>query len=150
MSLINVKNLVAPFQNKVHLVGILLVVVLFTTFRLAGGSVKVEGREANGRRAASSPLPQSDSLQHRPEQPVGIRSTANESRGLGTESADLKSVIASGTGKTAPVESRKSVDEMLNDDSATQAKIAAEKAKAAAQPKQDSGFDDIERQLGLR
>lgn len=41
MSLIDIKHVAAPLNNKVYLVTILLVAILFLGFRLAGGSAHV-------------------------------------------------------------------------------------------------------------
>ena len=42
MALISLKNLVEPFQNKTHLITILLVVIAFAVFRFSGGGIKIE------------------------------------------------------------------------------------------------------------
>ena len=41
MSLLNVKHLVTPFQNWVHLILILLMAFLFAAYRWAGGRVEI-------------------------------------------------------------------------------------------------------------
>lgn len=41
MALISLRNFVEPFQNKVHLITILLVVIAFAVFRFSGGGIKI-------------------------------------------------------------------------------------------------------------
>lgn len=41
MSLISMKNVAAPFSNKVHLIGIVLVASLFLAYRLSGGALEM-------------------------------------------------------------------------------------------------------------
>lgn len=42
MSLFSLRNFVSPFQNKVHLVTIILMTTVFATFRLSGSSLEVQ------------------------------------------------------------------------------------------------------------
>ena len=41
MGFVSTKNLLAPFSNKVHLVTILLVFLLFVSLRLSGGALRI-------------------------------------------------------------------------------------------------------------
>ncbi len=54
MALISTKNLVAPFTNKVNLVTIALVVILFAMFRLSGGGLNLGGSLSSGPDARGS------------------------------------------------------------------------------------------------
>jgi hypothetical protein len=44
MALISSKNLVAPLTNKIHITTIILVAMVFTVFRFAGGGVDVRSQ----------------------------------------------------------------------------------------------------------
>lgn len=41
MALISAKNLISPVVNKLHLITIVLVTILFAVFRLSGGKVSI-------------------------------------------------------------------------------------------------------------
>jgi hypothetical protein len=46
MALLDFKNLIAPFNNTVHMVTIIAVVLLFVVFRLATGGIEFEDSTA--------------------------------------------------------------------------------------------------------
>ena len=50
MSLISVRNFVAPLSNTTHIVTIILVTILFALFRLQGGSMRVDFAGENAKK----------------------------------------------------------------------------------------------------
>lgn len=93
MSLLSVKNFVAPFTNSTHLVTIVLVTVLFALFRLQGGSVLIS--RDNDRQSESS-----NTRQFR--QPAPIKNEQDTSESLDDLNSEINSFSKSSSANLEP------------------------------------------------
>lgn len=149
MSLISTKNLSAPIVNKVHLVGILLVVVLFATFRLAGGTIKTGGVQDSSQRAvipSSAVIHSSAVIPSSAAAPSAESFLASENRVVGGQVNDRSRnpVVVNGAAPSRAASSS-SVQDLIAESEGSQ-----KRAAPAEQRRQDGDLADIERQLGLR
>lgn len=137
MALISVKNLVTPLTNKVHLGTLVFVVVLFATFRAAGGAISI--RSSSGLNPRSTYQDPGARVQFdEPPASMDDLNPRNELKRLGVEPRrdagrnERDDLIRSMTGSTG----------------------SGQKVAPATQEKKKSGTGDVygelEKQLGLK
>ena len=139
MSLISIKNFVAPFTNTVHAVTIILATILFAIFRLQGGGVAVSYSRG------------ADSQMIDRRQNIAPRSA--------TEARDVENLLNNrNTSPSAPQqgsirispEEEDLLKQMIGNNPAPE---KTDKAPVKASPdnkKSPGGLDDIEKLLGMR
>lgn len=123
MSLVSVKNLVAPLSHKVHLTTIFLAAIVFVVLRFSSGAVEIRSEDYKP----------AESTERR--KPAAVESTT------GSKPA-RRSAAESGVSK--PASDERDLLEAL--------KIDSPPRKPKAEPKEDDGgsLGEIERSLGLR
>lgn len=126
MSLISIRSFAAPFTNKVHLVTIIVVAMLFTVYRLSGGGAEIVNKsEVKKLRATSE---------------VELPDTAS-SFSLRDEEAVPQEMA----------QPRKQLTEPADDlDKKIMNSRSPEQAAQETKPSKDDSLADIERSLGLR
>ena len=143
MSLISAKNFVAPFTNRVHLITILLVSVLFATFRLSGGLLESRGANDSSRLRRESP-----------SAPIMLDRTSSNDLLFDDEAVPARGNPERSAGEkpnAAPIDG-----DVLKDLMASNAAKRQEPGSLRAPDKEgsekpsNSGLDDIERRLGMR
>ena len=126
MSLISTRNLIAPLTNKLHMIAVLLLTVLFVALRLSGGAIKVDSTgAARAQRSVAEDLIELPPV--RAERPA-----ASPARQSGRSLEDFNSVVKS---VRPPWE---------------QPRKAAPPPPAEEPARKKGGFDDIEKALGLK
>lgn len=121
MSLVSPRNLLLPFTNKVHLVTIILVGVLFAALRLSGGGITTKSQPAAAPGPAAPVVGQPI--------PAAVAPTVEPSRRLVE-----RTTIA------IPKEQEGDLLKSL---------LKTQRAKPTPSKRSGGGLDDIERQLGL-
>ena len=142
MSLVSPRNFAAPFSNKVHLIAIMLVSMLFAAFRLSGGGI--ESRESLSARAPARSSADQEVLQlKRYEQKSPQDNDIFAGEAMGTGSAPTRGTMRRGVGGED--------EDIITGDSRANNRptglVAPDKPNSG---KSSGELDDIERQLGLR
>ncbi|MCB0318292.1 MAG: hypothetical protein KDD56_06005 [Bdellovibrionales bacterium] len=124
MSLISIKNVVEPFSNKVHLVTIIVITFTFGIYRASGGTVEISNRqyELNNKRTT---LFEEDSAEVATSKPKKTFSFSSKTK---NDDDFVKSLLGSNA---------KSVEK-------------SQQKEVPTSQSQDSGFDEIEKSLGLK
>jgi len=123
MSLISARNFVTPLSNKVHLVTIVLVAVVFAVLRMQGGGVHIS-TELQEPKLHKNFQKQSTPTKVQTRKPA-TSVTARQPENLQDINKDL-------------------LKDLMRDDSSTKP------AEKALPKNNDKGLEDIEKSLGLR
>ena len=152
MSLINVKNFVAPFHSKPHLAGILLAVCLFAAFRISGGSIEIQSpfsaRGVNLHSTINNDADEVGTFRGRQLKQAG----SNER----TKLEDFPAPPGTDRNMRRPApaainDNGNLLDDLVRERSLGESqKLREEPTAANNQPKAKESLDDIERRLGLR
>ena len=148
MSLISTRNLLAPLQNKVHFVTIVLIAVAFLVLRLSGGSVSVNDR--------SKPVPNRESPHKEQEQSNQPAEEDLKMFDPRKEAARLGLAPAPGNRSSDQKAGERSSNDSLlgtimrNRDKKRDSGPALRREEAAPSRKSGNSLDDIEQSLGLR
>lgn len=132
MGLVQVKNFVVPFTNKVHLGTILLVALIFAVYRLSGGGAEIVHSSS---RPASIALP---SIEPDPEAEALYRRESEQRFGVARGEATDR--------RASPPRPRGN----LLDEAFRSRSEAQKPASSPSAPSGRRGLDDIEKQLGLK
>ncbi|MEZ4753096.1 MAG: hypothetical protein R3A13_02160 [Bdellovibrionota bacterium] len=133
MSLISIKNVVAPFSNKVHLVTITVITLTFGIYRASGGTIEISDRQQNlnSQRNSGNIFEKSKNLAEPKAYDFSKKAATNKAKSSAIELDDdsfLKSVLgtnANSVKKSKPVENESDSQE-------------------------PGGLEDIEKSLGLK
>ncbi|MCO6432487.1 MAG: hypothetical protein J5J00_16660 [Deltaproteobacteria bacterium] len=148
MSLISVKNFLAPFSNTTHIVTIVLFVAVFALFRLQGGAVTVRSER-------STPIfsPDEASTNSRSADPVTID---DEELGLippprpqnaARRAEPINELPDEGTIEISPSEDSDLLGQMIGKQPPVQQRPADTKSDRA---RSGGSLEEIERSLGIR
>ena len=156
MSLVSVGNFAAPFRNRVHLITIILVTIVFATLRLSGASIEVRStsdgkraqpssidssRSSTTSREAQNSLGRQDPLQ---QQRIDGEAYLNAQRAQQAKRADVPLSLG-----------QNSQDDMIEDVMRPSAppvarNRAAEQTQVDKEKSDGGSLSDIEKQLGLK
>lgn len=142
MSLLSLNNFVTPLTNKIHIITIILVAILFALYRLAGGGwsvIPTKPRIPSYNSSASGNSADFDKM-FANEDAMFETPSVSSSRKADTNKDKNK---VGKTTVTVPLNSEQEnlVKKILGDDS----------KKSETRPQRDSsGLEDIEKKLGLR
>ena len=150
MSLVSVANFAAPFRNRVHLITILLVAIVFATLRLSGASVEVHSSSDPKR---TQPIDTNRSAANDTLNPFG-RQNAAPTRVEGDEF--LRAMRTQPKRNDIPLSLNPNsqgdlIEDVMRPPSAPVARNKAQEQGQTDKDKLDGGsLSDIEKQLGLK
>lgn len=130
MAMIEIQDLRAPWTSKTNIISMVLAIALSAAFRISGGGL---GFSSNARMQNSQESILSDEIQANPE----LMRWDDDEDSTGNK-----------VGKVAPAERNDSSDFVASDDGFDP--LAGTGEDSGSEQEEEGGFDEIERELGLR
>lgn len=159
MSLVSVANFTAPFKNRVHLITIILVTIVFATLRLSGASVEVHST-SDAKRSSSVPADTSRTGANDTLAPFGRQEAAQPSQQHYEGEDFLRAARAQRAAQAKHNDASLSInqnsqgdliEDVMRPPAAPVARNkAAEQSQAERDKLQGGSLSDIEKQLGLK
>lgn len=155
MSLISIRNAVAPLTNTTHLVTIVLITVLFGVYRISGGTMRVSSGSDLGSRS-SSDAPFKSRADYNP--PTGDSAAIGQALPREPQRAGSSAKVVEAIPDSGSVRIDDTHDDLLQEMIGKAPLGTARDDREKAHPRRSidqhggagGGLDDIEKTLGLK